>query len=700
MSRRQSKTSKPPVKELDLTRLKCGICKCEANGLDAIYSHLLTHNKGSDFTFNKETKTVYPKHAFVTNETQTGMELLADIVKIASARTENQSEDVKGIANTLAEADESPYVVVEVEHGQNYVDIVKNIQQFVVGKTQVVKKGLKKSVEDENDTVYTEIGQGPDYQIQMNSEPDPKNKKSVKSENVKNESDPEEEMQVLVEVNAETDYEDEEVYDEPLSDMENIEYALDGTETKKTAKKRKATSNGKEKEIKKIKEEGVQADLDFDEYYDVSPSRGKANTPKVPVGKKRKSKGKGSFNITIDFAKGEVSAEQSQYSKKKKTPKEKKPKDPNAETVIKNPLDYHIDVIDCPYCPNRYSSKNNFYEHMETKHGGQYTMICKGCCIPFFTEEHLMYHAAECKSSRPKIHTCHYCNEESLFVVKARLEQHLKEAHNNSKPFKCTECQEELVSKYEQIEHSGKHDPQVMMCEHCPKPIKKVYKSLLHLDGHFASAHCVPPNICYICQINLKSFSLVEHLKTHFQFNAAACQYCGNVYSGKYAIRSHNLICRSRPDGGGKKRPEASTLYICDQCSTSFLGGRKLREHMSRVHGVGQTHPCRVCSKVFFRLDQLVRHERRHTNVKHHICTDCGKPFSSFESLEEHRLSHMVGGLRCGKCDALFPDKRRKEAHEAHCTVSSQDEDDVEEDEESFLTITPHPNTVSVSDIS
>ncbi|WAR06566.1 hypothetical protein MAR_021935 [Mya arenaria] len=391
MSRRQSKTSKPPVKELDLTRLKCGICKCEANGLDAIYSHLLTHNKGSDFTFNKETKTVYPKHAFVTNETQTGMELLADIVKIASARTENQSEDVKGIANTLAEADESPYVVVEVEHGQNYVDIVKNIQQFVVGKTQVVKKGLKKSVEDENDTVYTEIGQGPDYQIQMNSEPDPKNKKSVKSENVKNESDPEEEMQVLVEVNAETDYEDEEVYDEPLSDMENIEYALDGTETKKTAKKRKATSNGKEKEIKKIKEEGVQADLDFDEYYDVSPSRGKANTPKVP---------------------GEVSAEQSQYSKKKKTPKEKKPKDPNAETVIKNPLDYHID------------------------------------------------------------------------------------------------------------------------------------------------------------------------------------------------------------------------------------------------------------------------------------------------SLEEHRLSHMVGGLRCGKCDALFPDKRRKEAHEAHCTVSSQDEDDVEEDEESFLTITPHPNTVSVSDIS
>lgn len=461
--------------------------------------------------------------------------------------------------------DNETCIVVEVEQGQNYDEIVGNIQKFVEEKVQKKKKVKNSKDKADNQRLSKII-------INLCE-------KGGKMETAPSEGEVEEQEEVVVEtteafsddsLNAEIDYEDddeeeevenysdEEVEDEPLSDVEYEHYALDGTvavATQTTRYKRKPQGTLKKAtNAKKLKKE-VKDENELDKQYE---------EVSVPVKRGRK--------------------------KKEKPQKEKKVK--KEEQSFKNPLDYYVDSVDCPYCPNRYSGKNAFYEHMEMKHSGQYTLICKTCCVPFLSEECFALHSAECDHPHPRIHTCHFCNDESCFLAKWRLEEHLKEAHNGMLPFSCKICNQKLVSRYDQIEHASTHKEDGLQCKHCPNSNRK-FKSLLHYDCHLTSKHSTAPNTCFICQLHLSNFSLLEHVRSHCQADLQVCEHCGNTYSGKYAIRTHRSICKARPDGGSKRTYSMQTMYICDQCNTSFLGGRKLREHMSRVHGVGQTMTCR-----------------------------------------------------------------------------------------------------------
>ncbi|XP_050556512.1 zinc finger protein 54-like [Spodoptera frugiperda] len=165
----------------------------------------------------------------------------------------------------------------------------------------------------------------------------------------------------------------------------------------------------------------------------------------------------------------------------------------------------------------------------------------------------------------------------------------------------------------------------------------------------------------YKCEQCVKGFNFEDVLQTHMErhkqehgaYKCDICfQYCPSVVSLRGHIKSH------------------TTRYKCKVCGHVRLSRQNLLEHYAIAHTV--TPASYTCDKCQFSTNKrtvIQRHVKTHSSLERHACHQCGKLFTTMESLRVHTLRHDKSKrLRCDRCDKcfLYPSSllKHKQAHE------------------------------------
>ena len=104
--------------------------------------------------------------------------------------------------------------------------------------------------------------------------------------------------------------------------------------------------------------------------------------------------------------------------------------------------------------------------------------------------------------------------------------------------------------------------------------------------------------------------------------------------------------------------------HACDACGKRFTQRGDLRRHML-THGGGGGHRCEICERRFSQRCDVTRHMRRHSGAKPHSCGLCDKRFVERGQLRRHVRTH--GGLHkaheCDVCHRRFTERTQLHRH-------------------------------------
>ncbi len=84
-----------------------------------------------------------------------------------------------------------------------------------------------------------------------------------------------------------------------------------------------------------------------------------------------------------------------------------------------------------------------------------------------------------------------------------------------------------------------------------------------------------------------------------------------------------------------------TVLNICIPILEEFAAANYLK-HLN-VRSEEKSHLCTVCGKSFFsQLNVLKLHQKRHIDVKNHVCFKCEKTFGTDAEMKRHQRIHIV----------------------------------------------------------
>uniref|UniRef100_A0A1B0DF01 C2H2-type domain-containing protein n=1 Tax=Phlebotomus papatasi TaxID=29031 RepID=A0A1B0DF01_PHLPP len=151
--------------------------------------------------------------------------------------------------------------------------------------------------------------------------------------------------------------------------------------------------------------------------------------------------------------------------------------------------------------------------------------------------------------------------------------------------------------------------------------------------------------ICEICGKGFANNSRLENHKVcHKDGKPHECSQCGKTFKWTFAYSRHMKI---HFDTGAK-------TFKCQICGKSYRFERYLKIHEKNVHGKKEKYPCKWCNQEFFSQAELQVHWKNHsqgvffsntnTNISKIVsdlqCTECGRFFSSRDSLKKHMVIH------------------------------------------------------------
>lgn len=130
-------------------------------------------------------------------------------------------------------------------------------------------------------------------------------------------------------------------------------------------------------------------------------------------------------------------------------------------------------------------------------------------------------------------------------------------------------------------------------------------------------------------------------------------------------------IKKLNDDKQTKSNPKTRPIKIItcpqDGCSEEFRQQLFLRKHLKNVHGVVEKHLCSICNFAFADKSNLKHHMVTHTDSKRFICSFCGARFHKLTNMTEHMNAHM--GLKPYKCEICGKDFGRANHKRQHMRV-------------------------------
>ncbi|XP_038053862.1 zinc finger protein 14-like [Patiria miniata] len=169
------------------------------------------------------------------------------------------------------------------------------------------------------------------------------------------------------------------------------------------------------------------------------------------------------------------------------------------------------------------------------------------------------------------------------------------------------------------------------------------------------------------------------------------CNKCGGRFTQKASLDRH-MTAHESDEEGEKDTTEAEMDEADAQSKTNAdQPSRKTRMQLRGSNTKALINECKVCGKVFSRLKDFERHEKRHQQYskqkktvgsktkadeamskKEYKCSICGMVLENKYKLERHREEHLPshpsGSLSCKVCSKLFVRpfnlKRHEKTHE------------------------------------
>jgi len=264
---------------------------------------------------------------------------------------------------------------------------------------------------------------------------------------------------------------------------------------------------------------------------------------------------------------------------------------------------------------------------------------------------------------------CSYCKES--FESAPLMRAHVKELHDDARPFKCTLCSQDFETTTGLLLHLRRHTgARPYACTECDK----TFTQSSHAQSHIKLVHFKErPFACSMCD---KRFPLRTVLRNHERATHGGdrkfiCEQCGRRCATAQALKVH------------KRMHTGERPYVCKMCDMSFHQASTLSQHLNVIHSSLRPHMCVKCGKTFATTTQLNRHETKNcgnsvntsgskisenneitsdTDVgqdrlskPRYSCGKCGKSYAEFSSLRKHDWIHT--GHRpyvCPTCDKAF----------------------------------------------
>lgn len=104
--------------------------------------------------------------------------------------------------------------------------------------------------------------------------------------------------------------------------------------------------------------------------------------------------------------------------------------------------------------------------------------------------------------------------------------------------------------------------------------------------------------------------------------------------------------------------------FACKTCQKVFCTSRSLELHVRRAHTTSRPYSCPTCGKTFSHFISLTQHKKTHTTVRTFECKKCGKHFKRSSTLSTHMLIHAdIRPFSCAYCGKRFHQKSDMKKH-------------------------------------
>lgn len=235
----------------------------------------------------------------------------------------------------------------------------------------------------------------------------------------------------------------------------------------------------------------------------------------------------------------------------------------------------------CGYCPNVYSRKSIFDQHVIAQHSGTRPFICRKCGAAYASRHTLLMHWSKHDVGRSVFRCCG-----RVFPHRAKYNEHLKIGSKHLRPedkkFVCTWCGDRFL-----------REPQ--------------------LDQHVARKHLNNPIKNYVCHECGAAFSLRVSLRRHLSNHADAtpcnCPICPQTFLHRTQLREHLTTYHSREELLYRDidlkayEKEYCVPQKCSHCDKEFKNKHGLKIHHNRVR-------CPECCHCFPATRDLKRHQQ------------------------------------------------------------------------------------------
>ena len=119
------------------------------------------------------------------------------------------------------------------------------------------------------------------------------------------------------------------------------------------------------------------------------------------------------------------------------------------------------------------------------------------------------------------------------------------------------------------------------------------------------------------------------------------CHQCQLQFNGKAVYNLHLSLVHKHDSDIKDEENQKNSSFEFDKCDEKFGINKKLKEHVTTVHGGKKAFECDICSATFARKSNLTTHSATvHEGKKPYKCEICSVAFSKKIRFEEtFRLS-------------------------------------------------------------
>lgn len=255
---------------------------------------------------------------------------------------------------------------------------------------------------------------------------------------------------------------------------------------------------------------------------------------------------------------------------------------------------------------------------------------------------------------------CPLCKEG--FSSNLELNDHKKTDHKE-----CPECQKVFNSYSSMRVHSRQQHSKLLRGESIER--KRVRKSKLGATS----------TICLYCKNDFLSWTtLSEHKKADHK----KCIECEREFTSYHSMQKHYKKVHNK-----KPKVESNETHPCKLCDKVFKLKSSIRKHVRSFHNSERLYNCTVCEKSFFEIGSLKTHQVTHLNERPFTCDfpNCKKTFKSNEYLKTHKYWHLPLDERKARpktkskpgdpyiCSYCGKSQQSRAAHEVHVRIHTNE---------------------------